>query len=213
MKGMVVAPHSIAVEEGVKALRRGGNAVDAALTTAFTQSVVGVGMCGIAGFGSMHVYMADSGEESIIDFHGKAGSKARPDMWEDLFIAENRSGYGITIQGGVNNMGYQSITVSGNIKAFHEVATRYGTKSWKELIKPAIPHAENGYPISGEQAIRWLSPASWMQRSSRVTRACEEIYLKDGAPYSAGETLVLRDLGETLRVIANEGVDVFTRGR
>lgn len=213
MKGMVVAPHSIAVEEGVKALRKGGNAVDAALTTAFTQCVVGVGMCGIAGFGSMHVYMADSGEEQIIDFHGKAGSKAKPDIWEDLFMTDNRSGYGITIEGGVNNMGYQSITVSGNIKAFHEAAIRYGTKSWKELIEPAIPHATDGYPVSGEQAIRWLSPASWMQRSSRVTQACEKIYLKDGTPYGAGETLVLKDLGETLMVIADEGPDVFYTGK
>jgi len=213
MKGMVVAPHSIAVEEGVKALRRGGNAVDAALTTAFTQCVVGVGMCGIAGFGSMHVYMAGSGEEKIIDFHGKAGSKALPDIWEDLFIEENRSGYGITLRGGVNNYGYQSITVSGNIGAFHEASTRWGTMSWKELIEPAIPHAENGYPVSGEQWTRWQSPASWMQRSSRVTKACEEIYLKDGEPYTAGETLVLRDLAETLRAIADEGPDVFYTGR
>jgi gamma-glutamyltranspeptidase/glutathione hydrolase len=212
MKGMVVAPHSLAVEEGVKALRKGGNAVDAALTTAFVQSVVGMDMGGFAGFGSMQIYMADSGVNKIIDFHGKAGSKALPDIWKDLFVTENRSGYGITLKGLVNNVGYKSITVSGNIRAYHEALTRYGTMSWRKIIDPAIPYAEKGYPVSGEQARRWRTPESWMQRSSTATKACEDIFLKRGEPYGAGEILIQTDKGKTLRVIAEEGPDVFYTG-
>ncbi|UCH02118.1 MAG: gamma-glutamyltransferase [Candidatus Bathyarchaeota archaeon] len=211
MKGMVVAPHSIAVEEGVKILRRGGNAVDAALTTAFVQCVVGVRNCGIAGFGSLHVYIADSGEEKIIDFHGKAGSKAKPDIWEDIFIMENRSGYGITLKGNVNDRGYQSIAVSGTIKAFHEAMLRYGTMNWKELIEPAIPYAKKGYPVSGEQAIQWMFRGP-REMKFNLTKAAEEIYLKEGNLYSAGEILVQKDLGLTLDKIATHGPDVFYSG-
>lgn len=216
MKGMVVAPHSPAVEEGVKVLRRGGNAVDAAVTAAFVQCVVGVGMCGIAGFGSMHVYMADSGEDKILDFHGKAGSKATPDMWEDLLLHENRSGYGYTLKGAGNDTGYQSITASGTVRAFHEALTRYGTIRWEESIKPAIRYAEEGYRVPGEQAVLWRigGPAFGISIKDKfgATPAAEAIFLRDGEPYNMGELLVQRDLGRTLRRIAREGPEVFYTG-
>lgn len=216
MKGMVVAPHSLAVEEGVKVLRRGGNAVDAAVTAAFVQCVVGVGMCGIAGFGSMHVYKADSGEDKILDFHGKAGSKATPDIWEDLLLRENRSGYGYTLKGAVNDMGYQSIAASGTVRAFHEALTRYGTIKWKESIDPAIRYAAKGYPVSGEQAILWgvggPSIGIAIKDKFKATPAAEEIFLKDGEPYNMGEVLVQKDLGQTLREVAGEGAEVFYTG-
>ena len=76
LKGMIVCPQPQAAERGIQVLRHGGNAVDAAVATAFLQGVVDIQNCGIGGFGQMHVYMAESGEEMILDFHGKAGSKA-----------------------------------------------------------------------------------------------------------------------------------------
>jgi len=139
---MVVAPHSLAVEEGVKVLRKGGNAVDAAVTTAFVQGVVGTTMCGIAGSGSMHVYLANLDEEKILNFHGKAGSTVKPDMWEDLLINENPSGYGYVLKDRVNDIGYKSITTPNTLKALHEGLTRYGTIKWGEAIEPAIRYAK-----------------------------------------------------------------------
>jgi len=217
MKGMVVAPHSLAVEEGAKVLRNGGNAIDAAITTAFVQGVVGVGMCGIAGFGSMNIFMADSGENKILDFHGKAGSKTTPDMWEDLFITENRGGYGFTLKGAVNDIGYQSITASGTLKTFYTAMDRYGTMKWEEVIVPAIDYAEKGYPVSGEQAILWkfrlpLFGISMIDKF-KATPAAKKIFLTDGELYNVGDTLIQRDLGQTLRTIAKDGPEVFYTGK
>jgi gamma-glutamyltranspeptidase/glutathione hydrolase len=213
---MVVCPHSIAVQEGVKALKNGGNAVDAAITAAFVQSVVGVGMCGIAGFGSMHIYDADRSEDIILDFYGKAGSKSTPDMWEDLLIQENRSGYGYKLKGDVNDKGYKSITASGTIRAFSQALVKYGTIEWDEAIKPSIKYAESGYPVSGKQGFLWniLGPAFGLSIMDKLktTRAGEEIFLKDGKPFNVGETLIQKDLGKTLRSLAKEGAEEFYVG-
>ena len=127
MKGMIVCPQPQAAERGIAILRNGGNAVDAAVTTAFLQMIVTPMSCGVGGFGQMHIYMAESGEEKIIDFHAKAGSKVKPDMWEDLIIAESRDGFGFTLKGNVNTAGYTSIMVPGTVKGLYEGLTRYGT--------------------------------------------------------------------------------------
>ena len=216
MKGMVVAPHSIAVEEGVKVLRKGGNAVDAAVTAAFVQCVEGIGSCGIAGFGALNVYMSNSGENKVINFHGKAGSKVKPDMWEGLLIAEERSGYGYRLKGRVNDIGYQSITTPSTLLGLYEALTRYGTVSLKEALAPAIRYAEEGFPFPGELSRSWGFRASpdtpTFVNRLRVTKAAEEIFLKDGRPYSPGESLVQRDLAETLKRVAKEGVEDFYSG-
>jgi gamma-glutamyltranspeptidase/glutathione hydrolase len=194
MKGMVVAPHSLAVAEGVKVLQEGGNAIDAAITAALTQCVVGVGMCGIAGFGSMHLYLTDSGDDMIIDFHGRAGSKATPDIWQDLIVMENRSGYGYTLKGAVNDTGYQSITTSGTIRAFYKALNRYGTIKWKRAIESAAKFAEEGYTVSEKQAILWrlLLPVFGfsMRDKYSATPFAEKIFLKNGEPYNVGEKLI-----------------------
>lgn len=214
---MVVAPHSLAVEEGVKVLMNDGNAVDAAVTAAFVQCVVGVGMCGIAGFGSMHIYAANDAEDVILDFYGKAGSNATPEMWQDLLIQENRSGYGYKLRGEVNETGYQSITASGTIRAFSQALTKYGTIEWNEAIKPSIKYAESGYPVSGSQAFLWNigGPAFGISIKDKfiATEAGEEIFLKNGNPFTLGEILVQKDLGKTLLTLAEEGPEEFYSGR
>jgi len=215
MKGMVVAPHCEAVEEGVRILRRGGNAVDAAVTAAFVQCVVGLTSCGIAGFGSLHVYMSESGEHKIIDFHGRAGSKVRPDMWEGLLVAESRSGYGYQLKGRINDIGYQSITTPNTLKALHEALTRYGTMSLKEALAPAIQYAERGFSYPGTRTSATTLVAPGMPSPPdrlKTTRAAEEIFRKEGRPYSPGEILVERDLAETLKRVAEEGVEDFYSG-
>jgi gamma-glutamyltranspeptidase/glutathione hydrolase len=216
MKGMVVAPHSIAVEEGVKVLRKGGNAVDAAVTAAFVQCVEGIGSCGIAGFGALNVYISKSGENKVVNFHGKAGSKVKPDMWEGLLVAEARSGYGYRLKGRVNDIGYQSITTPSTLLGLCESLTRYGTVSLKEALAPAIRYAEEGFPFPGELSRSWgfgASPdAPTFVNRLRVTKAAEEIFLKNGRPYPPGENLIQRDLAETLKRIVKEGVEDFYSG-
>ena len=98
--GIVSAPQPEAVEAGADALRNGGNAVDAAIATALVQTVVDPQMCGIAGFGSMHLYLGETGQHLVLDFHGRAPSKATEDMWEDLIIKEAEDGFGFILKSG-----------------------------------------------------------------------------------------------------------------
>ncbi|MBC8235025.1 gamma-glutamyltransferase, partial [bacterium] len=155
--GMVSAPQPIAVEEGAKVLQNGGNAMDAAVTTAFVQGVVDRTNCGIGGFGMMNVHIAETGEETMLDFHGKAGSKVVPNMWENIIIQENPSGYGYKVEGGVNEKGYTSITTPGTVSGLYEGLSKYGTISWEEAIQPAIELARDGFEVSQATANTWTS--------------------------------------------------------
>ena len=108
--GIVSAPQPEAVEAGTDALLNGGNAVDAAVACALVQTAVDPQMCGIAGFGSMHLYLPERHKHLFLDFHGRAPSKATPDMWEDLIIKEAEDGFGFILKDFVNDIGYGAIT-------------------------------------------------------------------------------------------------------
>ena len=139
--GMVCAPQPEAVEAGALALRNGGNAVDAAIVCALVQTAVDPQMCGIAGFGSLHLYLPGQGVHRCLDFHGRAPAKARPEMWADLIESEAEDGFGFKLSGQVNDLGYQAVTTPGSLKAYHEVLSRYGTLDWKGALAPAIEAA------------------------------------------------------------------------
>ena len=75
----------------------------------------------------------------------KTPASAKEDMWENLIISETRDGFGFVLKGNVNDLGYQSITTPGSLKAYHEAATEFGTWDWSDLLKPAIKHSEEGW--------------------------------------------------------------------
>src|SRR5262249_15913271 len=77
---------------------RGGNAVDAAVTTALVQGVIDPMMCGIGGSGGMLVHLADEGRQEVIEFYARAGSGVREDQWEHLFIREAGDRHGYVLQ-------------------------------------------------------------------------------------------------------------------
>jgi gamma-glutamyltranspeptidase/glutathione hydrolase len=208
---MIVCPQPQAAERGIQILRHGGNAVDAAVATALLQGVVDIQNCGIGGFGQMHVYMSGTGDEKVLDFHGKAGSKVTPEMWKDIVISEARDGFGYVLKGDVNIRGYTSITTPGTVMGLYEAHARYGNLPWKEVVRPAIELAGWGFTVSQEQARNWRT-----QRDSfatlLVTPEASRIYTKNGAPYDAGEVIANKDYAEMLRMIASEGAEVFYRG-
>src|SRR6266700_3271367 len=151
---MIVAPQPQAAEIGLDVLRRGGNAVDAAVTCAFVQGVLDPQMCGIGGCGVMLVHHHTS-EDVLLEFYSTAGSRAHEDMWRDRFIREAADRYGYVLEGWVNDVGYQSVGVPGTVAGLSEALSRFGTISWEEAIEPAIPVAREGFPVSGSMHGSW----------------------------------------------------------
>src|SRR5438874_4696809 len=151
---MIVCPQPLAAEIGLEVMRRGGNAVDAAVTCAFVQGVIDPQMCGLGGCGAMLVHNPQGGE-TLLEFYATAGSRAREDQWESLFIREAADRYGYVLDGWVNDVGYQSVAVPGTVAGMHDALTRFGTISWEEAIEPAIPLARDGF------AVRRLARRLW----------------------------------------------------
>jgi gamma-glutamyltranspeptidase/glutathione hydrolase len=216
-KGIVSTPQPEATETGIEVLRRGGNAVDAAIATALVQGVVDPQMCGIAGFGSMQVYLPKAGIHTFIDFHGKTPAAATPEMWQDLIVGEARDGFGFFLQGHVNDVGYQSVTVPGSLKAYFEAQTEFGCMDWGDVAAPAIEHAQTGVRIRPHMHSFWTrddgSGRVLTQERLRFTEAGRRIYFHpDGCLKGLGETLQNPDMAATLRRIAKDGADVFYRG-
>jgi gamma-glutamyltranspeptidase/glutathione hydrolase len=127
-ESMIVAAQPEAAEAGALVLMRGGNAVDAAMTAALVQGVVDPQMCGIAGFGSCQIYLPSP--------------SATADMWEDRVEGETRDGFGFVLRDNVNDLGYQSVTVPGSLKAYHEAVTEFGTFDWADVCAPAVEEAK-----------------------------------------------------------------------
>src|SRR5256885_14262971 len=212
---MIVCPQPLAAEIGLDVMRRGGNAVDAAVTCAFVQGVIDPQMCGIGGCGVMLVHNPQSGD-ALLEFYATAGSKVREDQWESIFIREAADRYGYVLEGWVNDVGYQSVGVPGTVAGLHEALTRFGSISWAEAIEPAIPLARDGFPVTGYVHGFWTTDygPDVVPNAQRIqtTPHAKAIYTRDGPLYAIGETMVQADLARTLERLAAEGPDVFYRG-
>ena len=212
---IIVCPQPQAAEIGLEVLRNGGNAVDAAVTCAFVQGVIDPQMCGIGGCGAMLVHGPRSGD-AVVEFYSTAGSRAKEDQWEKLYLREAADRYGYVLEGWVNDVGYQSVGVPGTVAGLHEALARFGTISWEQAIAPAIPIARDGFPVSGFMYGYWTTDYGPdvvpNVKRIQVTPAARAIYTHEGALYSVGERMVQADLARTLERLAAEGPDVFYRG-
>jgi gamma-glutamyltranspeptidase/glutathione hydrolase len=212
---MIVCPQPQAAEIGLDVLRRGGNAVDAAVTCAFVQGVLDPQMCGIGGCGVMLIHH-HGGDDVLLEFYSTAGSRVREDMWSGIFIREAADRYGYVLEGFVNDVGYQSVGVPGTVAGLNEALSRFGTIGWDEAIAPAIPIARDGFPVSGFMHGNWTTdygPDVVPNRDRiQATREAKRIYTHDGELYAIGETLVQADLARTLERLASQGAADFYRG-
>ena len=217
MKGIITAPQPEAVEAGADVLREGGNSVDAAVACALTQTAVDPIMCGIAGFGSMQVYMPGQGVHRFIDFHGRAPASVRPDMWADIILGESDDGFGFLLEGAVNELGYQSITTPMTLKALASALDQFGTRALADLIQPAIHYCEQGFAVRPHVSGFWneVPGGGRVPHSEYLTRnpGARAVYVKpDGTIPRVGEVLKNPDMGRTYRRIAEHGVEDFYTG-
>jgi gamma-glutamyltranspeptidase/glutathione hydrolase len=212
---IIVCPQPQAAEIGLEVMRRGGNAVDAAVTCAFVQGVIDPQMCGLGGCGAMLVHSPTAGD-ALLEFYATAGSGVREDQWEHLFIREAADRYGYVLDGWVNDVGYQSVAVPGTVAGLHEALTRFGTIAWEEAIAPAIPLARDGFPVSGFMHGYWTTDygPDVVPSAQRIqaTPEAKATYTHDGRLYAIGEVMVQRDLARTLEKLAAGGPDAFYRG-
>ncbi|WP_199743421.1 gamma-glutamyltransferase [Caulobacter sp. 602-1] len=199
-KGMVVSQNAIATKVGVDILRQGGNAVDAAVATAFALAVTLPRAGNIGGDGFMMVYMAKTQETVFIDYRGIAPRAAKL----ETFVDENGKE-----MDDVASRGYRAPTVPGTVAGLYLAHQKYGRLPWKQVVEPAFKLASDGVALSPDEAFVF----SWgKQRLSESAAGKAAFYKPGGELYRAGEILRQPDLAWSLRQIADKGADAFYRG-
>jgi gamma-glutamyltranspeptidase/glutathione hydrolase len=196
--GMVVSAQRLASEVGVAVLKRGGNAVDAAVAVGYALAVVLPADGNLGGGGFMTIVFAD-GRKTFIDFREKAPLKATRDM----FLGPDGA-----IVKGLSTRGYLSGGVPGTVGGLEYAREKYGTLSRADLVDPAIGYAEDGFTLDDGDA-RLLDTAASDLRGDPAAAA---IFLNDGRPFAAGERLVQKNLARTLRAIRDRGAAGFYEG-
>jgi gamma-glutamyltranspeptidase/glutathione hydrolase len=196
--GMVVSAQRLATEVGVEVLKKGGNAVDAAVAVGYALAVVYPAAGNLGGGGFMTLQLAD-GRKTFLDFREKAPLAATPGMYLDA--AGN-------VVPQASTRGHLAVAVPGSVAGLEAALAKYGTMKRAELIAPAIRLAEQGFVLDQGDA-EFFAAAAAELRTDPPTAA---IFLNQGRPWAAGERLVQRDLAGTLRQIAEAGAAGFYQG-
>lgn len=200
-KGMVVSAHPLASEAGIAMLRKGGNAVDAAVATTFAISVVEPFSAGIGGGGFLLMHSEKTGEMKALDFRERAPLKATRNMYLD---AQGK------VRPNASTDGYLAVATPGTVAGLYEVHRRYGKLSWQEVMKPAIALAKDGFIVSDVTTWRSLQANDRRKQVVLNNPAAREIFTRNGQFYQPGEKLVQSDLARTLAAIAQNPQSFYT---
>ncbi|CUA89064.1 gamma-glutamyltranspeptidase [Chelatococcus sambhunathii] len=199
--GMVSSQEAEATRVGVEVLRKGGNAVDAAVAVGFALAVTLPRAGNLGGGGFMLVHLAERNETVAIDYRESAPAAAHRDMFLD---EKGEPDPKKSRDSGL------AVGVPGTVMGLAHALEKYGSGKFTlvDLVAPAERLAREGIAVEDDLA------DSLPQASARLGRdpATAAIFLKDGRPFQRGERLVQRDLADTLAAIANGGPDAFYRG-
>ena len=209
--GMVVAQHRDAARIGVEVLQKGGNAVDAAVTTAFATGVLLPAWNGIGGGGLMVVHL-DGGGGGTIDFGMQAPGLSQPEMFEleDTLVVQGpsrRFSYQ-KVKDNANREGYTSIAIHGTVAGLCAALEKWGSISLDQAVRPAVDIARNGFPLPRTVALLLADRYELLARFETTRR----IYLQNDAPLKVGQKFVQSDYAETLERIAVQGPDELYGG-
>jgi gamma-glutamyltranspeptidase/glutathione hydrolase len=198
--GMVVSEEKYATEAGLKVLKEGGNAVDAAVTVGFVLAVTFPRAGNLGGGGFMLVRMAETGEVVAIDYREKAPKAVTAETFldKDGNVDTEKSRHSVLSAG-----------VPGTVAGLALALEKYGTIPLERAIRPALELAENGFPVSEGLAASLDDAKGRMEKQPESMR----VFFKDGGtPYAPGEVLVQKDLADTLRLISEDGPEAFYEG-
>src|SRR6266446_10760277 len=196
--GMVATDEELASRAGVEILQKGGNAVDAAVATAFALAVVEPAAGNIGGGGFMLIRRAN-GKTTFLDYREVAPAKATRDMYigKDGKLDEEAS-----------VIGYRSVAVPGTVAGLTLALKTYGSMKLADVMAPAIRLAENGFPVNKRLAHEFEAERPALQRFAFSRR----IFLNDGKMFRQEDTLRQPELAATLKRIARNGVAEFYSG-
>ena len=198
--GLVVCTSAPACDAGASILARGGNAVDAAVATAFALAVTHPSAGNIGGGGFM-IVRTPSGKVTSVDYREKAPLKSTRTMYLGKDGKIDRS---------LTASGYLAPGVPGTVRGLELAHRKFGKLPWKDVVMPAVDLAEKGFTMSAGLA-RDLNRQ--LEGSMGKFPASVAAYGKPGGgQWQAGDRIVLADLGRTLRAIATDGPNVFYRG-
>ncbi|WP_115044518.1 gamma-glutamyltransferase [Ralstonia mannitolilytica] len=196
--GMVVSAQHLATKVGVDVLKRGGNAVDAAVAVGYALAVVYPAAGNLGGGGFMTIQLAD-GRKTFLDFREVAPKAATANMYLD------KDGNVIK---GASTKGHLAVGVPGTVSGMEYARQKYGTMQRAALVEPAIHLAEKGFVLDqGDVDMLHTSTKDFQEDA-----ATGAIFLNKGQPFQVGEKLVQRDLAKTLREISKKGTDGFYKG-
>ena len=203
--GAVTAGHPLAAQAGLHVLRSGGNAVDAAVATAAALCVVMPDMNGPLGYGFALIAMAGEPAPVALDMHGVAPRG----LDREQFAAALRSPVsGTRARTGPIVRGPRSCLVPGNLRGWEAMVQRHGRMSFADVLRPAIDYAERGRPVDDEGARH-------IQRHVAELggfRSWADVFLPGGKAPAPGQRLVMTQLANTLRLVADQGTAVVYTG-
>ena len=195
---MVVSEHQLASDVGAEVLRRGGNAIDAAVAVGFAQAVVNP-RAGNIGGGGFLVYRQADGQVFTLDYRETAPAAATHDMYLDA--AGNPTEGSVT--GGLAS------GVPGSVAGLAEMHHRFGRLPWRDVVEPAIRLAQDGHVVDSVRAASLEGSAGRLRRFP----SSAELFLPGGHARAAGATWRQPDLAATLELIRDSGAAGFYRGR
>ena len=192
--GVVVCVSPPAAEVGLAILKKGGNAVDAAVAVGFAMAVTWPEAGNIGGGGFMMVALSGK-EPTCFDYREKAPAAVKVDLFAD---------------GKVTGLDHKAAGVPGTVGGFALAHEKHGKLSWQDVVMPAVQLAEEGFTINAVLA----SGLSRVLNDPKTTNAeFKRVYGKpDGTKWQAGDKFIQKDLGRTLRTIAEKGADAFYTG-
>src|SRR6267378_1413869 len=192
-RGAVAANHPLAAQAGLMALRGGGNAVDAAVATAVTLSVVEPMMSGLGGDGFYQVHQQATGRAVVFNGSGPAPEAATPERYA----------------GGIPRVGPLSVSVPGMLAGIEAMHRSFGRLPWRELFAEAIAFASDGFAATPH----YRHFAGEYRATLNVDARSTATFLIQGEPPPVGAPIQQPDLARTLEEIASEGAETFYRGR
>ncbi|MCH2224847.1 MAG: gamma-glutamyltransferase [Crocinitomicaceae bacterium] len=197
-QGMVVCDNTVASNIGVSILKKGGNAIDASIATAFALAVTHP-QAGNIGGGGFLVFMDSEGKSTTIDFREKAPLLASSDMFLD--------DEGVLVKGS-NHNGLKSVGVPGTVAGLYMAHQKYGTLPWRDLVQPAVQLAKDGVVLS------WTLAEHAKKHNAGDYPQFLKDYFKNpkGELTEFGELWVQQELATTLELIRDHGKDGFYKG-